>query len=107
MIKMVQEQGYMNFLVENENKRTPLIFNDNQSALKVSESSLPTKKSKHFYLRMHAVREYFNDLCYISTDLNLADPLTKPVSFQKSISIFSSPDTDDLDSEICACYITL
>lgn len=32
MIKMVQEQGYMNFLVENENKRTPLIFNDNQSA---------------------------------------------------------------------------
>ena len=41
------------------------------------------KKLKHIKLRFHAIREHIQDgdikICKVHTDLNVADPLTKPL----------------------------
>ena len=75
--RMTTSLGFLDWFIEED--RLPLVFVDNQSALKLSANSLVTKKSKHINLRYHAVRDHCKDLCYCPTDKNLADPLTKPL----------------------------
>ena len=61
------------------------------------------KKSKHFMLRLHLVRENCRSLCFVPTDQNRADGLTKPLARKKYIQIFdaktsiSEGDDDFLD----------
>jgi hypothetical protein len=101
-IKFSQSQGYLDWFVEDGS--LPLIFCDNQSALNLSKSSLVTKKSKHMNLRYHIVRDFARDLCYCPTDVNRADPLTKPLVGGKYVSMFlaSSVHLGDVASVLWA-----
>ena len=83
---MCRSQGYLGWFLENRD--IPLVFVDNLSAVALSQNSLVTKRSKHISLRFHEVREYCRDLCYCPTDLNLADPLTKPLPASKYLGMF-------------------
>ena len=85
-IRLVQSQGFMTFLLE-EN-RLPLTFVDSQSALGLAKTTLTNKRSKHIHLRYHVVRDHVKDLCYVPTDVNKADPLTKPLVNSKYLSLF-------------------
>lgn len=86
LIKISTSLGFLDwYLVERE---MPLIFCDNQSALKLSQSSIATKKSKHFALRYMLVQEHTKDLAYVPSGLNKSDPLTKALPRQKYLSIF-------------------
>ena len=57
---------------------------DNQAAISLARNPVDHKRSKHIDVRYHHARNYvMNDhveLLYAPTDLNLADPFTKPVS---------------------------
>ena len=52
---------------------------DNQSAIKVAQNSLLTRKSKHSVLKWLAVRDFAENIAYVPTQLNKSDPLTKPM----------------------------
>ncbi len=110
-IRLTQGQGYLDWFIEN--KELPTIFSDNQSALAVAGSSVPTKKSKHFMLRYMLVRDHFKSLCYVPTDINQADPLTKTVTAKKYVDIFTSipyelddefEEEMDLNASCNACW---
>ena len=85
-IRMCENQGYLHWYIQDD--KLPLVFCDNQSALSLAKSSVVTKRSKHMDLRFHKVREHFKDLCYVPTNLNKADPLTKPLVGSKYIDLF-------------------
>lgn len=104
-IRLTFEQSYLDWLTEHESKNFPLVFNDNRSALCLANTSVATKRSKHMMLRLHTVRDYVKDLCYINTDLNLADPLTKPLAGNKYIHIFKCPERKAVVTEFRACYM--
>ena len=76
-LKLIEGQSYQDWFVQN--KQCPLLFCDNQSAITVANSSLPTKKTKHFQLRFHHVKEHADNIAYVPTQLNKSDPLTKPM----------------------------
>lgn len=63
------------------------IFNDNQSALKLTESSMFHGRSKHIDIRHHFVREAVSNgavkINYMPTSKMTADVLTKPLSVEK------------------------
>jgi hypothetical protein len=63
-------------------------FNDNKSALTLSQTSLATKRSKHFLLRLHEIRDHARKYLYVPSLLNRADPLTKAVLKEQYVSIF-------------------
>ncbi len=92
-IRLSLDQGYHAWLCENE-KRFPLLFNDNTSALMLGRTSVATKRSKHMDLRLHLVRDYFQDLCYIKSADNKADGLTKAVPPNTLLGIFATPHRD-------------
>ena len=96
-IKLAKSQGYYAFFME-ENQ-LPLIFVDNRSAIDLSKTSVVSKKSKHISLRYHAVGEHCRDLCYLPTDLNRADPLTKPLVSDKYVSLFCAYQDDREDDD--------
>ena len=48
-------------------------------------------------LRFHVVRDHFKDLCYVPTDLNKADPLTKGLVGSKYLSMFTHSDLSEAD----------
>lgn len=74
------QQGFLEWFLE-EGADIPFnLFVDNQSALKVSKQVIHTKKSKHFALRLMKVRDNAEFLAYVPTGVNLADPLTKPLA---------------------------
>merc|ERR1712216_92068 len=85
-IRLTMNQGYLDCF--QETGELPLLFSDNQSALVLADSSLITKRSKHVQLRFHMVRDHVRSLCYCPTDLNKADPLTKPLMSSKDLSLF-------------------
>ncbi len=87
-VRLSEEQGYLKWYLENESANFPLVFNDNKSALALSETSVSTKRSKHMHLRLHMIRDYVKDLCYCNTDINLADTFTKPLSHEKYVGLF-------------------
>lgn len=59
------------------------LYNDNQSALSLSSNSVHHSRTKHIDVRYHFVREAINNdfinVNYMSTDLMIADILTKGV----------------------------
>ena len=97
-IRLCENQGYLDWFLQE--RKLPLVFSDNQSALKMSQSTVVTKRSKHIDLRYHKVRDHFKDLCWCPSDLNRADPLTKPLSGQKYLGIFKTPPGFDNISEV-------
>jgi hypothetical protein len=86
-LKLTQGQGYLDWL--KENRAAPVLFTDNQSAIAVARATLPTKKTKHFLLRWHELRDHADLIAYCPTELNNADPLTKPM--QKPMMVFHTP----------------
>jgi hypothetical protein len=82
-IHLTRGQGIVDFMLGEE--KLPLIFCDNESAIKLAGSSVITKKSKHIAVRFHTVRDHFRSLCFVNSELNKADPLTKG---GKHISLF-------------------
>lgn len=97
-IKITKSQGFVEGL--DEGKELPTIFSDNQSALKVAESTLPTKKSKHMLLRFHEVKDHVRSLCFVPTGINRADPLTKPLTSDKYVGLFHvDPSVESLREE--------
>ncbi|XP_043481615.1 secreted RxLR effector protein 161-like [Leptopilina heterotoma] len=59
------------------------LFNDNQSAGKLAVNPVFHSRSKHIDIKHHFIRETLNNhpikLVYLSTDLMIADVLTKPL----------------------------
>ena len=59
------------------------IYCDNMGAIANAQEPRSHKKLKRIKLRYHAIREYVEDgdikICKVHTDLNVADPLTKPL----------------------------
>ncbi len=78
-LKLTQGQGFLEWLDENQ-ELPGILFTDNKSAIEVAKSSLPTKKTKHFLLRWHEVKEHMENIAHVPTDKNKADPLTKPMA---------------------------
>ena len=75
---------------------------------------LTTKKSKHMTLRLHLVRGHVDDLCYVSTDLNMAGPLTKALPGHKYLKMFNLcardktvPVHEDSHSDAAAFYVVV
>lgn len=95
---LTKSLGFRNWFLEE--KELPLVFCDNQSALKISQNSLPTKKSKHYMLRLMLVRENYKSLAYVPTDKNRADPLTKGVTADKYIQLFDAGYDPAMDDDV-------
>ena len=59
------------------------IYCDNMGAIANAQEPRSHKKLKHIKLRFHVIREYVEDgdikICKVHTNLNVADPLTKPL----------------------------
>ena len=63
------------------------IFCDNTGAIALAKESRLHKRTKHIKIHFNSIREKIKDgdieLCKIHTDLNVADPLTKPILQEK------------------------
>ena len=59
------------------------LYFDNNGAIAQAKEPRSHKKSKHILRRYHLIREIVNrgdvKICKVHTDLNMADPLTKPL----------------------------
>jgi hypothetical protein len=59
------------------------IYCDNTGAIANAKEPRSHKNSKHIKRRFHTIREYVKEgdikICKVHTDLNVADPLTKPL----------------------------
>ena len=59
------------------------IFCDNTGAIVLAKESRFHKRTKHIKRRFNSIRDQFKEgdieICKIHTDLNIADPLTKPL----------------------------
>jgi hypothetical protein len=59
------------------------IFCDNTGAIAIAKEPRFHKKTKHIKRRFNSIRDYIKEgdieLCKVHTDLNVADPLTKPL----------------------------
>ena len=60
------------------------IFCDNTGAISLEKESRFHKRTKHIKRRFNSIRDLVKeadiDICKTHTDLNVADPLTKPLS---------------------------
>ena len=63
------------------------IFCDNIGAIALAKESRFHKRTKHMKRRFNSIRDQVQvgdiEICKIHTDLNVADPLTKPLSREK------------------------
>ena len=63
------------------------IFADNTGAISLAKESRFHKRTKHIKRRFNSIRDQVKEgdieICKIHTDLNVADPLTKPLSRAK------------------------
>ena len=63
------------------------MFCDNTGAIALAKESRFHKRTKHIKRYFNSIREYVKDgdieVCKIHTDLNVADPLTKPLPREK------------------------
>src|SRR3989337_2367850 len=59
------------------------LFCDNTGAIAIAKEPRFHKRTKHIKRRFNSIRNYVKDgdiaLCKVHTDLNVADPLTKPL----------------------------
>ena len=70
------------------NASSPLdLYCDNSGAIAQAKEPWNHQKSKHVMQRFHLIREYIErgeiKICKIHTDLNVSDPLTKPLPQSK------------------------
>ena len=65
----------------------PVIYCDNQAAIKLSKNDMITNRAKHIEIKMHFIRNQVKfkkiQLKYINTENNIADIFTKNVTRQK------------------------
>jgi hypothetical protein len=65
------------------------IYSDNNGAIAQAKEPRSHQKNKHILRQYHLIREYVDEgeinLCKIHMDLNVADPLTKPLSLAKHV----------------------
>ena len=63
------------------------IYCDNNGAIAQAKEPRSHQKSKHIHRRYHLIRQFIEDgdvkMCKIHTDLNVSDPLTKPMVLAK------------------------
>ena len=63
---------------------------DNQGAIALVKNPVKHNRSKHIDIRSHFIREHFQNnhinLDYVKSELNLADPFTKPLSKAKWVT---------------------
>eukprot|EP00452_MALV-II_sp_L67-6_P000153 gene153-biopygen149 len=116
-IQLSESQGYADWF----GNKLPLIFVDSKSALAVADNPLPTKKSKHLAIRYHVVKEWVSSLCYVPTDDNRADPMTKPLTARQYVQMFyhrptkkqieemeiDDEDDEELEATCRFCYVSL
>ena len=66
------------------------ILCDNTGAIAIAKEPRFNKRTKHIKHRFNSIRNYIKDgdieICKVHTDLNVADPLTKPLHEQNMIS---------------------
>ena len=98
-IRLTESAGFKDWF--DTSNLSPHVFGDNQSSLTLGKMSLPTKRSKHFMLRFHLVREYAKDLAYVPTGINRANPLTKGVPRAEYLSIFGVSSTEPEPRSFC------
>ena len=64
-----------------------VIYCDNNGSIGNAKEPRSHKNSKHIKHHFHSIREHVKDgdvkICKVHTDLNVADPLTKPLSRTK------------------------
>ena len=65
----------------------PLLV-DNTSAIDIAKCEETTKRSRHFMLRFHKVKDNAKRLFFCPTNLQKADSLTKAVSHDTRMSLF-------------------
>lgn len=67
----------------------PVMYSDNQSAIQMVKNPVNQRRTKHVDIRYHKVRESFAegfiDICYVPTDDNISDSLTKQLSVIKQL----------------------
>jgi len=51
--RITQPRGFLNYLIEQDNKFTPLYFAEKQAAISLAGTTVQTKTSKHMNLRYH------------------------------------------------------
>jgi len=70
-----------------EHKQSTKILVDNQVAIAISNNPIFHGKTKHFNIKLFLVREVQKNgdvsLCYCTTENQVADILTKPLSLSK------------------------
>ena len=63
------------------------LYCDNSGTIAIAKEPRNHQKTKHFMRRFHLIRQFVErgeiNLCKIHTDLNMADPLTKPLTQKK------------------------
>ena len=63
------------------------LYCDNNGAIAQAKEPRPHQKSKHILRRYHLIRELVDrggvKICKVNTDLNVAHPLTKPLTQPK------------------------
>ncbi len=64
------------------------LFVDNTSAITIAKSMETTKKSRHFMLRYHKVKDNAKRLFFCPTNLQKADSLTKAVDSATRMTLF-------------------
>ena len=87
-IKCTRSQGWLEWFNEN-----PLLFVDNMSLIDVCKQEFTSKKSKHIGIRYLSVRDKLSEICFVRTQFNLADGLTKPMH---TLNILN-PTNEDCD----------
>ena len=69
-----------------------IVYTDSQSAIDLAKDPLYHHRTKHIDIQYSFIREKFqagiSKLTYISTDKQLADSLTKPISQQKMVKFY-------------------
>ena len=90
-LRLTEQQGFLRSMLEDENS-FPLFFVDNRSAIDLAKTTVAAKKPKHFMLRWHAVRDRAQNLCWVDTNKNRSEPLTKGLSRDKHVAMFKAPE---------------
>lgn len=82
----VQEALHMRSLLSSlgtEQHGATKIYEDNQGCIAMSENAISHRRTKHIAIRYHFIRERVESgevkLCYVPTEQQLADLLTKPL----------------------------
>lgn len=100
-LAVYEQLGFSDFLFPSEDSP---VFVDNQSAIAVAKGVDNKKKSRHFMLRFHRVKDNARRLFFCPDALQKADMLTKnEIEFDKRMRLFHTSNCcfwDDEDSDV-------